>query len=242
MGHRLYRSNLFLTNNVIFLVLSRQYRKLFFKSAPTPVLPNNGPFFPTPGFTLIELLVVIFLLSLMAFFSAPRLTGFFSEDDRGSISRWVITQTASMRVKALQEHQPYVLQVDVSGDAFRTIPPAPPDSLSGADQDESPDGVLSSFEETAAATGETEGAASQAAPSKELLLSDDVDIMDVLFPGDVPISSGSVEIRFYGQGYADRALIHFRAGDDRFTLYVAPFLPQVKIFDGYVDFDKEAGR
>lgn len=190
------------------------------------------------GFTLIELLVVLFLLSLMVFFSVPRLAGVFSDDSRDTVSRWVIAQTASMRIKAVQQNCSYLLQVDIGEDAFRVIPAAAPsDSLPGSEANREMAGGVPFFNDTAGVTSDgTTGEFTGGAASKELLLSDDVDIVDVLFPEDVPITSGSADICFYGQGYSDRALIHVKAGDDRFSLYIAPFLPHVKIYDGFINF------
>lgn len=171
----------------------------------------------------------------MAFFSFPRLTGFLSGDNRDTVGRWIIVQTALARIKAVQQNNPYLLQVDVSEDAFRVMPAtlsSDPSPEAGQSIDDIED--MSPFDDL---DGEASGEITGGVMERELVLSDNVDIIDVVFPDDTSITSGLADICFYGQGYSDRAMIHIKSGEDRFSFYIAPFLPQVKIYDGYVGFE-----
>ncbi len=59
-------------------------------------------------------------------------------------------------------------------------------------------------------------------------------VVSVEFPPDNRIVS---EIRFYGDGHSDKALIHLQYGDARSSFLLEPFLPQVKTFDELVGFN-----
>jgi hypothetical protein len=62
-------------------------------------------------------------------------------------------------------------------------------------------------------------------------------VASVQFPGSERDHTGRAEIRFFGDGHSDRALIHLRHGDTFTSFLIEPFLSQVKMFDGLVSFD-----
>jgi Tfp pilus assembly protein PilE len=59
----------------------------------------------------------------------------------------------------------------------------------------------------------------------------------VSFSKDRQISSGSAAIRFFPEGYSDRAIIHMTDRQNRNTSFlVEAFLPRVKIHDDHIAF------
>ncbi len=178
------------------------------------------------GFTLIELLVVVFLFSLLAFFSFPRLAGFFPRNDKDDIARWLIMQTSILRTRTVKQQTSYVLQVDIDANQFQVMAA---EQAGVEDPDSDPESASPSFPP-----------ASRAAGSNALLkLTEETKIAAVVFAGSPPINSGTVDIYFHTSGYSDRAMIQMRAGRERFSFYIAPFLPTVKIYEGYTGFKED---
>jgi prepilin-type N-terminal cleavage/methylation domain-containing protein len=159
------------------------------------------------GFTLIELIVVIALLSIMLFFSIPRLQGNPFLDDTKKSSRWIIGKIHALRENAIRNQKRYTLHFDLdNGRIWDTD-----DSLS---------------EEAA------ENAALDA-----YTLPEDFRIIDLEYPGTGQISSGQAEVDFYKEGYSDKVMIHLGDGDDSLSLLIEPFLATVKIFEKYAGFE-----
>ena len=159
------------------------------------------------GFTLIELIVVIALLSIMLFFSIPRLQGNPFLDDTKKSSRWIIAKIQALRENAIRNQKRYTLHFDLdSGRIWETD-----DSLS---------------EEAA------ENAALDA-----YTLPEDLRIIDLEYPGTGQVSSGQAEVDFYKEGYSDKVMIHLGDGDDSLSLLIEPFLATVKIFEKHASFE-----
>ena len=75
-----------------------------------------------------------------------------------------------------------------------------------------------------------------AATEKAFKIDRSMQIVNVQFPDQEPISTGSAEIRFFPAGYSDRALIHLENDDaERFSYLLEPLLPKVKMFDQWID-------
>ena len=179
------------------------------------------------GFTLIELLVVISLFSLMIAFSFPRLSGMFSDTDRDAIARWLIAQTTIARTKAVKEQKPYILRIDIGANTF-SVSAAEPSLLR---EEAINDGELPEIEMLDSVNTDSEALA-----EPQLTLSDNVSILDVVFAGERPITMGRIDIRFYEQGYSDRAIIHIEEDGSRISFYLAPFLSQIGVYDDYIRF------
>jgi prepilin-type N-terminal cleavage/methylation domain-containing protein len=65
------------------------------------------------GFTLIELIVVISLISILLFFSIPRLDVSLLKDRDRELSAWIILNVKSLKEAAFREQQTFVLSLDL---------------------------------------------------------------------------------------------------------------------------------
>jgi len=159
------------------------------------------------GYTLIELVVVIALISTMLFFAMPKFRDNVLTDQVRKASRWIITQTRHLKQQSIREKKDYILHVDMDADKFW---------ISNPDMEEE---------------------ALEKAENEAYWLSEDMEIIDVEFPGKGKISSGQADIYFYAKGYSDKALIHIQNDDDRQASFlIEPFLPQPKYSEDYLDF------
>lgn len=160
------------------------------------------------GFTLIEIIVVIALIGILLFFSVPRFQGTVLRDSSEKSVRWVIYTVRMLRQDAVKQRKTYTLNIDMgAGEMWATH-----------------DGM--SEEEVENARQEPYELPGQLA------------LVDVAFPDGEKIAYGRAEIRFYPKGYSDRAMIHLREGDDQqMTLWIEPFLPNIKVYDSYVEFE-----
>jgi len=64
----------------------------------------------------------------------------------------------------------------------------------------------------------------------------DLTVTGVLFAGRDTVLTGTVDILFHTRGYSDRAVIHMKDGDRRFSFIIEPFLSQVKVVEGHATF------
>ena len=160
------------------------------------------------GYTLIELVVVMALISIMFFFAMPRFRDNVLTDQVRKTSRWVITQTRHLKQQSIREKKDYILHVDMDANKFW---------ISNPDMEEE---------------------ALEKAEDKAFQLPENVEIMDVEYPGRGKISSGQADIYFYAKGYSDKALIHMQQDSERqVSFLIEPFLPQIKYLEDYTDFD-----
>lgn len=168
-------------------------------------IKNN--FFSSDGFTLIELLAVISIISLMLFFSVPRLDRGSPFGDLNSVSRWLLLNVQSLKSKSMNEQKEYILNVSFEHNAFSVT-----DRL------------------------ET-GPDAESVPIKTYQLPQDVTITGVEFPEKGFVSSGTAHVFFYDKGYSDMALIHLRDEDGSVhSLLIEPFLPAAKVYEEYKSF------
>ena len=152
------------------------------------------------AFTLIELIVVISLISIMLVVAVPRLSGGLFSNGSGEASRWIIANVRHLKEKAVADQQIYLLNV-------------------------SPD--TQQLWVSAADTSEVDNAAAR---SQAYTLSREVRIDRVAFSETEQFSSGTIPIRFFPQGFSDRAVIHMRTRDgDRLAFVIEPFLPGVEL-------------
>jgi prepilin-type N-terminal cleavage/methylation domain-containing protein len=160
----------------------------------------------TPGFTLIELMVVMLLISIVMAVIIPRFDGGPFQDPTKKLSRWMVNSIRHLRSTAIQKQKSQALVIDLNEQRMWMVS----------------DGM--SEEELSAAT------------EKAFKIDTSMQIVNVQFPDQEPISTGSAEIRFFPAGYSDRALIHLENDDaERFSYLLEPLLPKVKMFDQWID-------
>ena len=202
-------------------------------SAPAPVGANSSVLSSSHDFSLIELLVVLFLISLMLFFAFPRLSGFFPHGDRDKTARWIVSQAATLKTRAVKDKKTYILRVDLDANTL-TARAAGFANSGGVTPLEEGAGLSSElFESQLSDEQSLAGASLGSRANKTLKLADELVISDVMLADGVVITSGLVDIRFYKKGYSDRAIIHMREGEEQVSFYIAPFLSKVNISDGY---------
>ena len=163
---------------------------------------------PVQGFTLIELMVVMLLISIVLAVVIPKFGGGAFQDPVKKLSRWMINTVRTLRSAAIQQQKGQGLVIDLSNRRMWMVNDAM-----------------------------DEAAIQDAASNKALALPDAIRYMDVEFPQQERISSGTTEIRFYPAGYSDQVLIHLETEDnEKLTYLVEPLLPKIKIFDEWIDF------
>jgi prepilin-type N-terminal cleavage/methylation domain-containing protein len=159
------------------------------------------------GFTLLELIVVMALMGIVFFFAIPRFEGSFFLDDTKQSARWLIGKLQGLREEAQRTRRQYILNVD-----FETKR------------------VWHTME--AMNLEELDLAMRRAQP-----VPGGGRVIAVEFPPETRIVSGRAEIRFYGDGHSDKALIHLQHDDIYSSFLLEPFLTQVKMFDHLVGFN-----
>lgn len=159
------------------------------------------------GFTLIELVVVMALIGIMLTVTIPNFQHLLTDDTR-TTSQWILLQVPKYKALAVSENRVYALHADMEERRLW---------FSG-------DGM---------SDGELTGATDQG-----LQMSESIEIMDVLYSNEERIDGGDALINFYPNGYSDKAILHLEEdGGDRLSFLFEPFLNQVDMTDGYVDFE-----
>ncbi|MEE4357456.1 MAG: type II secretion system protein [Desulfococcaceae bacterium] len=160
------------------------------------------------GYTLIELIVVIALIGILLSFTIPRFHGSLLSDNSNKTVRRIVLQVQHLRQNAVRSRKMHTLHIS-------------PDSRKMWVTNEG----MSEEDAEAAADGGEE-------------FPEDVDITDVEYPDDEKISYGEARIRFSPKGYSDKVMIHLENTDgERKSLLIEPFLPNIEIFDDYVEFE-----
>jgi prepilin-type N-terminal cleavage/methylation domain-containing protein len=158
------------------------------------------------GFTLLELIVVMALMGIVFFFAVPRFEGSFLFDDAKQSTRWLIGKLQGLREEALRTRRQYILVFDL--DAKR---------------------VWSANESMKVEDVELAMRRAQPIPGGAR-------VIGVELPPEHRIVAGRAEIRFYGDGHSDMALIHLQRGEGYSSFLLEPFLTRVKTFDSLVGF------
>ena len=162
---------------------------------------------PGQGFTLIEMMVVMLLISIVLAIAIPEFDGGAFQDPVKKLSRWMIITVRTLRSAAIQQQKTQGLVIDLSNRRMWTVNDAM-----------------------------NEESVQASASKKALSIPDAIQHIDVEFPQQERISSGTAEIRFYPSGYSDQVLIHLETDDEKLTYLVEPLLPKVKIFDEWIEF------
>jgi prepilin-type N-terminal cleavage/methylation domain-containing protein len=161
------------------------------------------------GFTLIELTVVMALISIMFFVVLPRIKNDIFVNQTKKTSRWLLTSVRYLKEASIRDQMDHTLHVDLQAGKFWMS-----NALMAEEVLEKP---------------ETGG----------LTLSDGLSILDVELAGNRKMTDGVVQIQFYAKGYSDNAMIHVVNEDDtELSYHIAPFLPRLKIVEGYVDLEE----
>lgn len=160
---------------------------------------------PQKGFTLLELVVVMALMGMILSFTLPRLQESLFSGGKKKLFRSLILTVKALKENAVGDQRTFFLHVDIDSDSIWTSHEA-------------------MTEEELAREKEN-----------RTRLSGELSIVDVVYPGKGMLSQGETEVGFYKKGYSDYALIHLVEGDDRFyTMVIEPFLPEMKLLDGYL--------
>ena len=172
----------------------------------TSAISNAGQTVAT-GFTLIEIMVVMLLVSIVLAVAVPRFDSGLLQDGRKLTTRRMTLMVKELRSKSIGEQTTVALVVDVSNDRYWIV-------------DETMDDI----------------AMAQAAETADKLPGD-IHFAAVVFPNQQPIRSGNADIYFHPGGYTDQALIQMQSDDgQRFTYWVQPLLPTVKVVDQWIEF------
>lgn len=162
------------------------------------------------GFTLLELLIVCCLISLFLVVSVPAVHNGLLNNSLKSDCRKLIGLVRGVRELAIREYQPYLLKVDFSeGKVWYKK-----DSLETNDKT-----IEESFSEP------------------KLILSSDVEFEDIWSKSVGTINKGVVEMWISNQGYMEKHVIHIRSGEEKLSLVLRTFSPEVDLHEGYFESD-----
>jgi len=155
------------------------------------------------AFTLIEMVVVTTLIAIMLMVAIPRLSGSLLSDGSGETARWIIATVSQLKEKAVTEQKTYLLNVSPDIQRFWI--------------------TVEGMPETDASSARDEG----------YRLPQGIRIDHVAFSSDERVSSGSIPIGFYPQGYSDKAVIRLRTSDgERLSFFIEPFLAGAELVKG----------
>jgi prepilin-type N-terminal cleavage/methylation domain-containing protein len=163
----------------------------------------------TKGYTLIELIVVIVLLGLIFSIAAPRFRDAVLTDNLKTTTRRLIGLIKELRSDAIQKRTDQILFFDLESNMYWYGP---------ADMTEEGRDLFRN--------------------KNAIELPPDVRITDVWTKGTGKKMVGELSIRFQKKGYAQQSAIHLESEDgSEFTLLLRPFLPEVKVFEKYIEFE-----
>ena len=160
------------------------------------------------GFTLVEMIVVVFILGMLLFVSIPRFQQALMDDDIRSAARWIVSVKRLLSQQAADTGVTHILHLDTTA-GLAWI------TMAGMPEEE-----MNRARDDAKAFGR------------------DVSIREVLFPGGRGVTAGAADIRFFGAGYSDKALIRLRDADDReITIFIEPFLDEAGVVMAHAGFE-----
>lgn len=148
------------------------------------------------------------MISIMFVVALPRIKNDIIVDQTKKTSRWLLTSVRYLKESSIHDQLDYSLHVDMeNGKLWISHELMPENTLEKS---------------------ETNG----------LTLSGGVRVMDVELAGNRKMTDGKTVIQFYAKGYSDNAMIHVVNEDDtELSYHIAPFLPRLKIVEGYVGLD-----
>ncbi len=171
------------------------------------MLTSKAGTFNKRGFTLVELSMVLFIISLFALFSLPRLTSFFSteklQNDAGRLADYI----EHLRDEAVFSKRHLLLVCNIEEGRFRVV------SADRADTEEIEEVMMRPF-----------------------IMEEAIKIVDIDKRGSGKRSDGEARINFYPGGRAETAFIHLKDSDGQaLTLEISPLSRTVTIHEGYAD-------
>ncbi len=163
----------------------------------------------TKGYTLIELMVVLVLLGMVFSITAPRFRDAVLTDNLKSATRKLVGKIRALRTDAMQKQVTQLLCFDLDSNMYWNEP-----------------------------AGTTPEGRDLCREKNATQLPHDVRITDISFTGEGKKLAGEPEIRFSKKGYVQQSAIHLESKDGReFTILLRAFLPGVKVFEKYVEFE-----
>ncbi len=155
------------------------------------------------AFTLIELVVVISLISLLLFFSIPRLDISLFSDNKRKTSAWLRLTVRSLKQEAVRKQADLVLNLDMDEHQM----------------------WASTRQAAEAADGPEE-----MPRENPYQLPGGLRLTEVEFTEQERVTTGVARIHFYAKGYSDRALIRMEDDQDRrYAYHIEPFLLNLDI-------------
>jgi hypothetical protein len=155
--------------------------------------------------------VVMAVIGATFYLVLPRLTAAVVQDPLRDTVRYFSVQSQNLRSSCVATKTPRAIYVDMESNRLFTGAINPP----------------------------------QANPSRALdafALGSDLRLAGVLFPQKSRQTSGTALICFHRQGHADQAIVHVAAADGRrFSLYLDPFLPGIKVYPDFIDYQDLLG-
>jgi len=147
------------------------------------------------------------LITILLFFSIPRLKQTVLVDSLKATSRWFIGKVPVLREQAVLDQKRYILHIGIDERQIWVT-----------NETMSPEEV-------------------EAAMQQAFDLPADLKIEDVQFPEQDVVSSGQADINFYPRGYSDKAMVHLQNDEgEQISLLIEPFLTKVKLFENYTGF------
>jgi Tfp pilus assembly protein FimT len=152
-------------------------------------------------------MVVMLLISIILAVAIPRFDGGMFQDPQKKLSRWLIHTVKSLRSTAIQKRTLQTLVIDFENNKMWTI----------AEQGD--------------------GDASQAQPQRTYELPEDIRIVEMSFPNDENVNSGTANVNFYPAGYSDSVVIRLeRSQAERISFRIEPLMPKVRFYDEWISF------
>ncbi|MBI9092434.1 MAG: prepilin-type N-terminal cleavage/methylation domain-containing protein [Desulfobacterium sp.] len=160
------------------------------------------------GFTIIELVIVMVIAGVLLFFALPTFQDVHFFSNPENARGKTIQLIDALKRKAVTDNRDYVMHVDITAGLIW---------VSGDAMDP---------------------ATMKTARENGIQFSGDTRVLDVEFPGAMPLASDDVQIKFRRQGYSDMALIHLQGETNDVTLRIEPFLSRVELENRSVSFDQ----
>jgi prepilin-type N-terminal cleavage/methylation domain-containing protein len=156
----------------------------------------------TKGFTLLEMTVVVLLLSILLGFTLPAIQDGALVESLAGTARKIAWAVKQLKHDALTRQTTHALHLDLDNGHIWAIQEDPPDETAG-DQNATP-----------------------------WALPENMRIESVRFPDQQDTRSGEVILRFYPQGFSDRATIRLEQDNgDHTDILIETFLPFARILD-----------
>ena len=147
------------------------------------------------------------LISIVLGVAIPKFDSGVFQDPVKKLSRWMILTVRTQRSAAIQKQKVHGLVIDLENNRMWPV------------------------------NEEMSEEALAAAPDKAMKLADSLRLVDVEYPGQERVTSGTTEVKFYPAGFSDQVLIHMQTDDGgRMTYMVEPLLPKVKFFEEWIEY------